>query len=120
MGDFEEKLESILNNPQAMQQIMAMAQSFGGAQQNTVAETPAHTSQPELQIDPQLLSGITALLGQYDKNDDNRTNLLNALRPFVKEKRYTKIDRAIQIAKLSRLARAALELVRAKEDSRNV
>ena len=43
--------------------------------------------------------------------------LLNALRPFVREERYAKLDKAIQIARLSRLIRSALDLFRAaKED----
>ena len=68
------------------------------------------------QLDPKLLSGIVSLLGQYNSNDDQRVALLNALRPFVKERRYAKMDKAIQIAKLSRMIRMALEMFRAKED----
>ena len=55
-------------------------------------------------------------MSQYHNNDDNRVALLSALRPFVKEKRYAKLDKAIQIAKLSRLIRMALELLRLRED----
>lgn len=55
-------------------------------------------------------------MSQYHSNDDNRVALLSALRPFVKEKRYAKLDKAIQIAKLSRLIRMALELLRPRED----
>lgn len=119
MGDFEEKLDSILNNPQAMSQIMALAQSLGGASASSAPEPPPPPPpSPDLgfQLDPQLLSNIVSLLGQYNSNDDQRVALLNALRPFVKEQRYAKLDKAIQIAKLSRMARMALELFRTKED----
>lgn len=121
MGDFEEKLDSILNNPQAMSQIMSLAQSLGGSMSNDAA--PAHTEPPVpppvdsgLQLDPQLLSGIMSLLSSYNDQDDQRVALLTALRPFVKERRYAKLDKAIQIAKLSRMARMALDLFRSKED----
>lgn len=119
MGDFEEKLDSILNNPQAMSQIMALAQSLGGTSAPSATEPPPPpppSSDMGLQLDPRLLSNIVSLLGQYNSNDDQRVALLNALRPFVKEQRYAKLDKAIQIAKLSRMARMALELFRAKED----
>ncbi|MGN0985508.1 MAG: hypothetical protein ACI4OU_03355 [Candidatus Enterenecus sp.] len=135
MGDFEEKLESILNNPQAMSQIMSLAQSLGGGaspqpqpppsagQTAAAPEQPAPPPPPPPrqgdglgQLDPKLLSGIASLLGQYNSNDDQRVALLNALRPFVKEKRYAKIDKAVQIAKLSRMIRMALDMFRAKED----
>jgi len=47
---------------------------------------------------------------EYRSEDDGRIALLNALRPFVKEKRYAKVDKAIQIARLSRLIRVALDV----------
>lgn len=128
MGDFEEKLENILNNPQAMSQIMSLAQSLGGKASPSqpppaegTAPPPPPPPSPQSgegmgQLDPRLLAGITSLLGQYNSNDDQRVALLNALRPFVKERRYAKIDKAVQIAKLSRMIRVALDLFRAKED----
>ena len=51
-------------------------------------------------------------MSEYNADDGGRTALLQALRPFVKERRYAKLDRAIQIAKLSRLIRVALEVLR--------
>lgn len=130
MADFEEKLESILNNPQAMSQIMSLAQSLGGgasaqSQPPPAAGQPAPPPPPSppppgpgdgLGLDPKLLSGIASLMGQYNSGDDQRVALLNALRPFVREQRYAKIDKAIQIAKLSRMIRMALDMFRAKEE----
>ena len=46
-------------------------------------------------------------LGELGQEDDRRTALLSALRPFVKKERYAKLDRAIQIARLSRVIRTA-------------
>lgn len=125
MGEFESKLETILNNPQAMEQIMSLARSLGGGTQPArdappppePAPPPPPAPAPEpMGLDPRLLSGMASLLGQYNSGDDQRVALLNALRPFVKEQRYAKIDKAIQIAKLSRMIRMGLELFRAKED----
>lgn len=119
MGGFEEKLESILNNPQAMSQIMSLAQSLGGTgsdQSDSASSEPPPPSSPELQLDPKLLTGLASLLSQNSGEDDQRIALLNALKPFVKEQRHAKIDKAIQIAKLSRMARMALELFRSEED----
>ena len=123
MGDFEEKLESILNNPGAMQQILSLAQSLGGnspVDEAPKTGTPVSPPLSDAQFDPQMLSVLLALINQYNNNDDQRIALLNALRPFVKEKRYAKIDKAVQIAKLSRIARSALEMFRAKGDNSNV
>lgn len=126
MNEFEEKLESILGNPQAMEQIMALAQSLGGSNPSTPPaehkpEAAPSSSLPDGlglgQVDPRILTGIVSLLSQSQSNDDDRVALLQALRPFVKEQRYAKLDKAIQIARLSRLIRMAVELFRTKEDS---
>lgn len=121
MGDFEEKLESIINNPHAMEQIMSLAQSLGGKEP---ASTPAPTVNPKTSpheespsLDPQMLGSIFSLLKEYNSDDDQRAALLAALRPFVKEQRYSKIDKAIQIVKLSRVMRTAFELFRSEEEA---
>lgn len=68
-------------------------------------------------LDPNILSAAAGLLGQFNSgSDDHRVALLTALRPFVKEQRYAKLDKAIQIAKLSRLIRSGLDLFRAQKE----
>ncbi|MCI9367677.1 MAG: hypothetical protein HFF19_05285 [Oscillospiraceae bacterium] len=152
MSELEEKLEGILGNPQAMAQIMSLAQSLnsGGAAQQSNSEpppdgqpssapAPSPPSSPEAQpsssaaapslgglggllgglnsLDPQMLSAAANLMGQFTSGeDDKRTALLTALRPFVKEQRYAKLDKAIQIAKLSRLIRSGLDLLHARKE----
>ena len=145
MSELEEKLEGILGNPQAMAQIMSLAQSLnlGGSGQSSgdgaqpqaqeqpsesaPAASPPPPAAPKLPeggldgllggLDPKMLSAAAGLIGQFNSgNDDQRVALLNALRPFVKEQRYAKLDKAIQIAKLSRLIRSGLELFRAQKE----
>ena len=83
MSDLEEKLEGILSNPKAMEQIMSLAQSLGkgGTQPPSAAPQPAKDSAPEPppsqdwsdggllgalgQIDPKLISGAMQLINQY-------------------------------------------------------
>ena len=72
-------------------------------------------------LDAGTLSAAASLIGQFNGGgDDQRTALLTALRPFVKEERYAKLDKAIQIAKLSRLIRSGLELFRARKEDGHV
>ncbi len=152
MSDLEEKLESVLGNPQAMAQIMSLAQSLNlggpGGQNQTQApsqEQPQEQPQPQSgeavpppappadsgsagglgsllgSLDPQMLASAASLIGQFsDGGDDKRTALLTALRPFVREERYAKLDKAIQIAKLSRLIRSGLDLFRARKEDGHV
>lgn len=137
MGELEEKLESVLSNPDAMAQIMSLARSLNagkGAEGNAqtreappAEEAPSPPAAPAPggslldglgSLDPKLLSAAASLLSQYQNGDDDkRVALLSALRPFVRKERYAKLDKAIQIAKLSRVIRSALDLFRAaKED----
>ena len=129
MAEWGEKLEGILSNPQAMEQIMSLAKSLEGgensASPSASAPAPSPPSAPSDlsgllgsvgQLDPKMLSTAAKLFSQMGRQDDRRTALLQALRPFVKPGRYAKLDKAIQIAKLSVLIRSGLELFRAKED----
>ena len=45
------------------------------------------------------------LLREYQGEDDRTVALLNALRPFLKESRLAKLDRAVQISRLARVIR---------------
>ena len=146
MSELDEKLENILGNPQAMAQIMALAQSLNGRGPDTPAgdggqaqpsepagaaaqsQAPAPPQPPASAgaeglgnllggLDPSMLSAAAGLLGLFNGGDDDRrVALLTALRPFVKEQRYARLDKAIQIARLSRLIRSGLDLFRAKKD----
>ncbi len=72
-------------------------------------------------LDAGTLSAAASLIGQFtDDGDDKRTALLAALRPYVREERYAKLDKAIQIAKLSRLIRSGLDLLRARKEDGHV
>ena len=156
--DFSDKLSAILGNPEAMGQIMSIAQTIGGGNEESAqgevsppesAESssplaPMESSSPATQgpdlssllgmlggltggggggqstsaggagplsalanLDPRIIQAGMKLLTEMNQTDDRKTALLAALRPFVKETRYAKMDRAIQIAKLSRIIRVA-------------
>lgn len=126
MSDFEDKLQSILSNPEAMGQIMSLAQSITGGSQEA-EDTPeseefsSSTSNGQLSgdlfsmlgnLDPRLLQIGMRLISEYNSNDDPKRALLAALQPFVQEKRYAKVDKAIQIAKLAHVIRIALDAFR--------
>lgn len=127
MSEFEDKLQSILSNPDAMNQIMSIAQSITGTPQddnNSFAaeeqpNSPDSDSAPSSDLfsmlgnlDPRLLQVGMRLFSEYNSGDDRKTALLTALQPFVKPERYAKVDKAIQIAKLSHVIRVALDAFR--------
>lgn len=125
--EFEDKLQSVLGDPNAMEQIIALARSLteNRTPQNTdcTAEgfsSDSYTEVPENGephtlldgIDPQLLKLGTRLLSEYNRKDDRTVALLLALQPFLRQERNIKVEKAIQIARLSRLIRIGLDSFR--------
>ena len=130
MAQLEEQLNQILGNPQAMEQIMSLAQSLSGKQEEQASEPPA--AEPESEpadqppaesdtpsplsaldgLDPRLLRMGMGLLSEYSAQDDKKTALLAALKPFLKPERQEKMDQAVRIARLTRVIRTALRMFR--------
>ena len=99
MSELEEKLNSVLNNPQLMQQIMSMAQSLGSQPQ---PEQPPKTD-PMPEIDLGMLQRLSGLASQ-GTIDQNQQSLLKALRPYLTRERIEKLEKAMRAAKMARMA----------------
>ena len=137
MAGFEEQLNSILGNQEAMNQIMALARSLSGEQSPPAQAPPALEGPPESpayvpagEESPVPPQDLSALLGQLDpgmlrmgmevvrqaqSSEDRSAALLSALRPFLREERRARLDRALQIARTARLVRAVLSVLGGKE-----
>ena len=101
MSEMEEKLNSVLNNPQMMQQIMEMAQSMNSSTPKK-EETPQKNDTP-LEIDLGMLKKLSGFAGQSNI-DKNQQSLLKALGPYLSRERITKLEKAMRAAKMARLA----------------
>lgn len=117
MAEFDETLNRLLSNPDAMSQIMQLAQSLGGAE--GAQAPPSGASQPTVSApQPSQQSGdpLSSLLGGTDpslllklmpliqelggQQNSNARQLLYALKPYLKPERQDKIERALQLARL--------------------
>ena len=124
MSEFEDKLGAILGNPDAMAQIMALAQNLSqpAASPQPTAPSLAPSPAPDLgfitdglgSVDPALLQAGMQLFSEFSRADDEKAALLLALKPFLKPERCAKVDRAVQIARLSRMLRVGLRLFKGK------
>ena len=147
MAEFEDKLQAILGDAEAMGQIASLAQALSGGQGGEAAPAdgaaaeqpesgvpPSGEAVPDLSallgalgggdsplagLDPQLLQTGLRLYAEYSAGDDRKAALLSALRPFVKPERYARLDQAVRIARLARVIRVAFRLFqdRGKEDA---
>ena len=109
MDQMEDKLNSILGNPQMMQQIMSMAQALGAGTQEQPKEEPPpplnQTASPGFDAAAmQKLFGIARQSGI----DKNQQALLKALAPYLSRERIVKLEKAMRAAKIAALASTAL------------
>lgn len=107
MSELEEKLGTILSNPQLMQQISAMAQALGQAPPEPPAPPPVTPQSPTLP-DPAMLQKLSGML-QAGRVDQEQQELLHALSPFLSQSRIGKLERAMRAAKMAGFASALLK-----------
>ena len=104
MPGLEEQLNAVLSNPQMMQQIMTMAQSFAPPPE----APPPPVQAPSLPaIDPVMLQKLSGLMTQGGI-DKNQQHLLSALGAYINPYRVTKLEKAMQAAKMAKLATGLL------------
>ncbi len=125
MAEFDEKLNSILSNPDAMSQIMQLAQSLSGGQEQPSAPpsppppprpAPRQSAPPQDLLsslaggmDPKLLTRLLPIVQELGgQQDSNARALLYALRPYLREDQQEKVERALQLARLFHLGKKFL------------
>lgn len=103
MENLENKLNQILSDPESMAQIMQVAQSLMGTQASTPAPDETPGAQSEI---PQVL---TMLMQQASHIDRKEEALLSAIQPYLRPDRREKMEKAMRLARLSRLAGFAMK-----------
>jgi hypothetical protein len=108
MESMEEKLGTILSNPQMMQQIMSMAQALGANQSESEGPQEAKSSPPSFpDIDIATMQRISGLARQSGI-DKREQSLLRALGGYLSKDRISRLERAMRAAKMAKIATSAL------------
>lgn len=99
----EAKLNSVLNNPQIMRQLMAMAQSLGAQQPEAPKDAPKEAPQkrPETPQPPLDLSALQAVL--TSRLTGEQRTLLSALSPYLSRTHIAHLEKAMRAAQLAQL-----------------
>ena len=123
MSEWEDKLNTLISDPDAMAQVMQMAQSLShqmgasGGSASSSGDPAAAADVPPPQelssllggVDPALIQRLLPLLSQMNRAESSETTaFLLALRPFLKPERRDKVERAAQLARLIHLAKLFL------------
>lgn len=108
MSDFEDKLNKLLNDPKEMERFAGFAKSLmsgdGGKDTAAVQDT-----------DADIMKSFGTLL-KSGSGGSRGTKLLEAMQPFLSEKRRGKIDRAMKIARLAGIAELAASQLGGDDD----
>lgn len=111
MDEMEDKIGSILSNPQMMQQIMTMAQALGGQSQKQDPpprqDPPAPKQELMPEIDLAMVQKISGLARQ-SSIDKREQALLRALGAYLSKDRIGKLEKAMRAAKIAKTASTAL------------
>ena len=116
MDDVNEKLNALLSDPGSMAQIMQLAQqlsgSMGGDTAQPAATSPAAPPPPPPSplggLDPQTIARYLPLLQELTRDTSQTTQLLYALRPFLKDGKQNKVARAARLARLITIGKRIL------------
>ena len=103
MAEFEEKLQSILGNPELMGQIMSMAGSLNQPPPPPPTPPPCQG----LPFDPGAMAGMMELL-KATQLEPKQRQLLQALRGFVPDDRLVRLEKAMQASLIARFASSAM------------
>ena len=112
MAELDEKLNALLSDPNSMAQIMQMAQQLSATMGGSASPSPptaaAPPAAPTAQTAPQVVARFLPLLQEYSRSSSQTMQLLYALRPFLKESKQDKVERAARLARLIHLGKKFL------------
>ena len=104
MAEWDDMLGRVLGDPQQMEKITALAQSLMGGAPGAASEPPqAASASPSALPEP-----LRALLEQPAESGTDKRALLTAMQPWLDERHRRKMDRAMQLARMTRIAKLAL------------
>ena len=100
MDDINRKLEEILNDPESMNKVREMAQNLLGEDSAGEAENDTPKTGGAA-FDSADIARIMGIIGKLEnRENDNRTKLLLALKPHLTGRRSQKVDSAVKLLKL--------------------
>lgn len=113
MSELQDKLNSLLSDPAGMAQVVQLAQQLSSTMEPSAAPTPqsgAPTPPPSPNsppstalpggIDLSTVSRFLPMLQALSSDQSHSMQLLNALRPYLKEEKQGKVERAALLARL--------------------
>lgn len=119
MSELEDKISEVLGDPQQMARITRLAQSLMGGEGAEAAPTATNAAQnaeatatpalDALGIDAAMLSRLAKAISADSGQSRAEQTLLEAMRVYLSEKRRGKLERAMKLARLARIAKLTMK-----------
>ena len=104
MSDIEDKINSILGNPDELKRITQLASRLMGSPASDDAPPDeVSTAASDSGLDPELIARLGSLMSS---GGSEKTALLNAMAPYMSEPRREKLKKAMRFARMAKLAGA--------------
>ena len=115
MSELEEMMNKVLSSPEDMSRIMQLAQSLSGAAAGSDGTSAASDGAPptEPEAAPALDPEMTAALGRIMRGlsaanaGSDKLSLITAIKPYLRTERQGKLERAMKIARIAKIAGSA-------------
>lgn len=98
MDELTSKITELLQDPEGMEKIKTMAEGLMGNSQNAEPDILQSSENPLGDIDVGAVMRAISLF--KNSGNDNRSNLLLALKPHLSTDRQPRVDKAIKILRL--------------------
>ena len=103
MAELEDMLNSVLSDPEQMSKIAGLAKSLMGGDDSP----PSGPQAAPPAFDDRMLGQLQGLMNS--KKSSSSEALLRAMQPYLSEKRRLKMDKALKLARMAKLAGFAME-----------
>ena len=109
MSDIMDTLKGLLgdNADEKLSGIMQiLGQDISGSGESDEISAPAqNTPENDIGITPEMLISIQKIMAQLNRSrDDDRTKLLNSLKPYMRKERQNTIDNAVKMLGMAQLS----------------
>lgn len=103
MDDLSEKLQSLLSDPESMQNLAELAGMLQGSGEEAANAEPSQADNTDTASDNCFDFSKLLLLSEIFsqmQEQDSETQLLLALKPYLSEQRSKRVDRAVKLLRL--------------------
>ena len=107
VAELEDMINSVFYDPEQMNMISSLAKSLMGGEDSAEQKQPPPAAPGGL--DPGMLGKIQQLMGGTGDKPQGSEALLRAMQPYLSEKRRIKVDKALKLARLAKLAGFAMD-----------